>query len=299
MTTLTSEASAQAAWATVLASPEAVARRDREGWLALFADDARLEDPVGSRPVVGRPALARFWDVFIAPQRAVRFTPRADVVRPDRVVRVVTIVTETPVGPEPLEVPAIIDYRLASGRIAQLRAYWEPWRTVAWHLARPRGVMSLARHGGRMVGGLGVGSALAFARALRPTAGARAGERAAEALAEAVRSPEAWRSWCAGVDVAVDGAGAERITDVETAWRGGLAGAPALKVALALRAGAEVAVHLTGGGRSAVALLAVEHGRVARLDWTWASRQPRDPRVPARAGRPSTRAPADGRSSSS
>lgn len=35
---------------------------DREGWLALFADDAVLEDPVGSTPDEGRAAIADFWD---------------------------------------------------------------------------------------------------------------------------------------------------------------------------------------------------------------------------------------------
>ena len=35
---------------------------DRDGWLALFADDAVLEDPVGSPPHEGRAAIAGFWD---------------------------------------------------------------------------------------------------------------------------------------------------------------------------------------------------------------------------------------------
>jgi steroid Delta-isomerase len=35
---------------------------DRDGWLALFADDAELEDPAGSPPRVGRDGLAAFWD---------------------------------------------------------------------------------------------------------------------------------------------------------------------------------------------------------------------------------------------
>jgi len=35
---------------------------DREGWLALFADDAVVEDPVGSVPRKGRDEIAAFWD---------------------------------------------------------------------------------------------------------------------------------------------------------------------------------------------------------------------------------------------
>ena len=39
---------------------------DREGWLALFADDAVLEDPVGSAPHQGLDAIAAFWDAVHA-----------------------------------------------------------------------------------------------------------------------------------------------------------------------------------------------------------------------------------------
>jgi len=39
---------------------------DREGWLALFTDDAVLEDPVGSAPHESRAAIAAFWDAVHA-----------------------------------------------------------------------------------------------------------------------------------------------------------------------------------------------------------------------------------------
>jgi steroid Delta-isomerase len=39
---------------------------DREGWLALFTDDAVLEDPVGSPVHQGRAAIAGFWDTVHA-----------------------------------------------------------------------------------------------------------------------------------------------------------------------------------------------------------------------------------------
>jgi steroid Delta-isomerase len=35
---------------------------DREGWLDLFADDAWIEDPVGSPRRDGRAAIGAFWD---------------------------------------------------------------------------------------------------------------------------------------------------------------------------------------------------------------------------------------------
>jgi steroid Delta-isomerase len=36
---------------------------DREGWLALFAADATVEDPIGSDLHVGTEAIGAFWDM--------------------------------------------------------------------------------------------------------------------------------------------------------------------------------------------------------------------------------------------
>ena len=52
----------------------AVRAKDKAAWLALFADDAVIEDPVGVSPIDptgkghrGREAIDRFWDKHIAP----------------------------------------------------------------------------------------------------------------------------------------------------------------------------------------------------------------------------------------
>src|SRR5678816_4327590 len=54
--------------AVVRRSPELVAVHDRAGWLALFSDEAVVEDPIGAPPA-GKAGggLGRFWDTFIAP----------------------------------------------------------------------------------------------------------------------------------------------------------------------------------------------------------------------------------------
>jgi hypothetical protein len=39
--------------AAVERSPQAAAAHDRAGWVGLFTADARVEDPVGSRPHLG------------------------------------------------------------------------------------------------------------------------------------------------------------------------------------------------------------------------------------------------------
>jgi hypothetical protein len=65
--------------AAVERSPEAARAHDRAGWVGLFTDDARLEDPVGSYPHRGRGAIARFYDTFIGP-RDIAFRRNADIV---------------------------------------------------------------------------------------------------------------------------------------------------------------------------------------------------------------------------
>lgn len=43
---------------------------DRDGWLALFAEDGLLEDPAGSEPRRGRDGLTAFWDEIHPAQAA-------------------------------------------------------------------------------------------------------------------------------------------------------------------------------------------------------------------------------------
>ncbi len=64
-------------------SYDAVSRKAKEEWLALFADDAILEDPVGpsffdeeGKGHRGKEAIAAFWDLAIAPVAEFRFTIR-------------------------------------------------------------------------------------------------------------------------------------------------------------------------------------------------------------------------------
>ena len=53
--------------AAVEASPRATAGHDKSAWVGLFADDGRVEDPVGSRPHIGHAEIGRFYDTFIGP----------------------------------------------------------------------------------------------------------------------------------------------------------------------------------------------------------------------------------------
>jgi hypothetical protein len=112
--------------AAVEKSPEATAAHDKAAWVGLFTDDGRVEDPVGSRPHVGRAQIGRFYDTFIGP-RQITFHSDLDIVSGTTVVRDLTL--EIMLGSVVLMVPVFIRYDLrrveSDWQVSSLRAYWE------------------------------------------------------------------------------------------------------------------------------------------------------------------------------
>jgi ketosteroid isomerase-like protein len=112
-------------------SMAAVEAGDREGWLALFADDAVVEDPIGPSPLDaegkgrhGKAAIAEFYDLVIAPNR-VSFDIRDSYAGGNEVANVGTITTTFPNGDRAI-VEGVYTYRIDDeGRLVALRAYWE------------------------------------------------------------------------------------------------------------------------------------------------------------------------------
>lgn len=142
---------------------------DRAGWIGLFTDDGRVEDPVGSTPHRGHSAIARFYDTFIGP-RTVNFRPHTDIVCGTTVIRDLTleIVMSSALT---MEVPTFIRYDLrdvdGTLRIAALSAYWELPAMIG-QFAR-RGVMALpagAALGRTMLRNQGLVGSLGFAGGL-------------------------------------------------------------------------------------------------------------------------------------
>jgi steroid delta-isomerase len=115
------------------ASMAAVESGDREGWLALFADDGVVEDPIG--PSVFDPegnghrgvgAIAAFYDNVIAVNEEIRFSVQQSLLCGDEVANV-GVIRITLAGGSAVEVDGVYTYRRSpDGRIAALRAYWEP-----------------------------------------------------------------------------------------------------------------------------------------------------------------------------
>ncbi|OBF61820.1 transporter [Mycobacterium sp. 852002-51971_SCH5477799-a] len=113
--------------AAVERSPQAAAAHDRAGWVGLFTDDGRIEDPVGSRPHVGHEQIGHFYDTFIGP-RDIKFHRDLDIVVGTTVLRDLEL--EVAMGSAvTMYIPAFLRYDLreANGewKIGELRAYWE------------------------------------------------------------------------------------------------------------------------------------------------------------------------------
>jgi len=160
--------------AAVERSPQAAAAHDRPGWVGLFTDDARIEDPVGSSPHVGHTQIGRFYDAFIAP-RDIKFHRDLDVVFGTVVLRDLEL--EVAMGSAvTMYIPAFLRYDLreANGqwRIAELRAYWE----------LPAMMLQFLRTGSRAASpALQLSRGLLRHQGLRGTAGFMAGFRRAGA----------------------------------------------------------------------------------------------------------------------
>ncbi|OJZ74606.1 transporter [Mycobacterium paraffinicum] len=156
--------------AAVERSPRAAAAHDRAGWVGLFTDNGRVEDPVGSRPHVGREQIGRFYDTFIGP-RDIKFHRDLDVVFGTAVLRDLELEVAMGAGAT-MYIPALLRYDMretdGDWRIGELRAYWE----------LPAMMRQFLRTGPRAVSpGLKLSGSLLSNQRLRGTVGFMAGFR--------------------------------------------------------------------------------------------------------------------------
>ncbi len=258
-----------AAFALVQASPAAVARRDRAGWLELFGSDATIEDPVGAAIYCGADRLAAFWDAFIDPQERITFVPRCDFVSEDLVARHVTIETLTSSNAPILAVEAILEYRLRGDRIASLRAFWDPGIAVGWYARRGvNGIAELLQHGVRMTTGLGLGSALAFGRALAPDP--QTAITKARATGLLTHTHDEWLAALRHAELRVGARGNERFAHAaEPAWAHAREGCGKLRLEAVQASGEHAALIVGDGSRSAAVFVRQAGGEIAALTWLW------------------------------
>jgi len=114
-------------------SQAAVAAKDRSAWLALFADDAVVQDPIGPSPLDpggaghrGAAAIAAFYDTVIATAERITFEIESSYLCGDEVADVGVIRTMLPGGRQVAVVRGVYTYRNnGDGKLAALRAFWE------------------------------------------------------------------------------------------------------------------------------------------------------------------------------
>jgi hypothetical protein len=117
------------------ASPEIAGQHDKETWLALYSDDAVVEDPVGTpashkgrRPGRLGDELGRFYEAFIAAS-GIDMVARREIVSDMHVFRAVDIHTTSLKTGLKMKVPANLLYEIVprDGALAigRMQAHWE------------------------------------------------------------------------------------------------------------------------------------------------------------------------------
>ncbi|MBD2858193.1 nuclear transport factor 2 family protein [Spongiibacter sp. KMU-158] len=104
---------------------------DKENWLALFAEDAVVCDPVGKSPLDqsgeghrGKAAIAAFWDNVIA-AGSMDFQIVSSFPAGDECINVVKVVNTYEGGLSVTVDMAVLYQANAEGKICSLRAYWD------------------------------------------------------------------------------------------------------------------------------------------------------------------------------
>jgi ketosteroid isomerase-like protein len=104
---------------------------DLEGWLALFAEDAVLQDPSGPSPMdpsgrgrVGKQEIAKFGEIFIKPD-SLRFEIRQTLMSGGACVNIGTITVRRPDGK--IGWSEVVNVYEVNGarEITLLRSYWD------------------------------------------------------------------------------------------------------------------------------------------------------------------------------
>ena len=110
---------------------------DKAEWIALFADGAIIEDPIGRSPLDpegtghrGKAAIGAFWDANIASVEITLDIERSYAAG-NEVANVGTITTRMPDGTTAV-VEGVFTYRVNdAGKLTALRAYWEFGKMMA------------------------------------------------------------------------------------------------------------------------------------------------------------------------
>jgi ketosteroid isomerase-like protein len=116
----------------------AVQAKDKDAWVALFAEDGVVQDPVGKSFLDetgeghrGHEAIGAFFEANIAPVESIRFELHDSFAAGDEVANVATIHMTLP-GGATTRCEGVFVYRVREdGKLVSLRAFWEVDRMMA------------------------------------------------------------------------------------------------------------------------------------------------------------------------
>ncbi len=119
-------------------SMDAVSRGAKDEWLALFAEDAVVEDPVGvsmfdptGNGHHGHAGIGAFWDMTIANVERFEFSIKDSFAAGPEVANIGTISAILPGGAR-VDTEGVFVYRVRDdGLILSMRAFWETERAMA------------------------------------------------------------------------------------------------------------------------------------------------------------------------
>jgi hypothetical protein len=117
--------------AASIQSRAAVTAKRKDDWLALFAPDAVIEDPVGTSPIDpvgdghrGTAAISAFWDKQIAPT-TIEFEVHHSWAAGLECANVLTLHIRMPNGMK-ARCDGVFTYKVnAAGKLVSLRGHWE------------------------------------------------------------------------------------------------------------------------------------------------------------------------------
>ncbi|MET7768047.1 nuclear transport factor 2 family protein [Nocardia sp. NPDC005366] len=119
-----------------LASQAAVRAKDKAAWVALFAADGIVEDPVGpsgfdpeGKGHRGAEAIAAFWDLAIAKTESIEFLFEDSFACGSEVA--FTGAIRSRIGGHRIDAEGVFTYKVdGTGKITALRAFWEVDRAM-------------------------------------------------------------------------------------------------------------------------------------------------------------------------
>jgi hypothetical protein len=175
------------------ASPAIAAQHDKERWLALYSDDAVVEDPVGTpacyrgrRPGRLGDELGRFYEAFIA-DSGIDIVARHEIVSGMHVFRAVHIHTTNLSTGLKMKVPANLLYEVVNRdgglAIRRMQAHWEVNRMGRIVMSQGLlGIRTIATMNWRMLRAFGPKWLMSYFKATRHGVG-RGGKELVEQLA--------------------------------------------------------------------------------------------------------------------